>query len=80
MSRHDLKLPDLGIDDLPIVVSMWLAEAGDRVLSGDQVLEVLAGAATVDIAVPVDGILVETLVAEGEPLSVGQCLAVIRSE
>ncbi len=77
MSRHYLILPELGIDDQPIVVSLWLIEEGSRVEAGDQVLEVLAGAATVDLPAPADGRLVETLVAEDEPLRVGQRLAVI---
>lgn len=77
MSRHYLILPELGIDDQPIVVSLWLIEEGSRVKAGDQVLEVLAGAATVDLPAPADGRLVETLVAEDEPLRVGQRLAVI---
>ena len=75
--RHYLILPELGIDDQPIVVSLWLIEEGSRVEAGERVLEVLAGAATVDLPAPADGRLVETLVAEDEPLRVGQCLAVI---
>lgn len=78
--RHYLILPELGIDDQPIVVSLWLIEEGSRVEAGEQVLEVLAGAATVDLPAPADGRLVETLVAEDEPLRVGQRLAVIEGE
>lgn len=77
MQRHYLILPELGIDDVPIVASLWLARPGSRVAAGDPVLEVLAGAVTVDLPAPADGILVETLVAEDEPLQVGQRLAVI---
>lgn len=80
MSRHYLILPELGIDDRPIVVSLWLIEEGSRVEAGERVLEVLAGAATVDLPAPADGRLVETLVAEDEPLRVGQRLAVIDGE
>ena len=80
MCRHDLILPDLGIDDQPITVSLWLAEPGRRVAEGDPVLEVLAGPATVDLAAPADGILVEALVSEDDRLSVGQRLAVIESD
>jgi pyruvate/2-oxoglutarate dehydrogenase complex dihydrolipoamide acyltransferase (E2) component len=79
MSRYYLTLPDLGIDDQPIVVSLWLVEAGSWVAAGDQVVELLAGAATVDLPAPADGLLVETLVAEDEPLRAGQRLGVIES-
>ena len=43
MGRRELILPELGIDDVPIVVSMWLIEQGGRVAEGEPVLEVLAG-------------------------------------
>jgi len=78
MQRHYLTLPELGIDGGPIVVSLWLVERGSRVEAGAPVLEVLAGAATVDLPAPADGLLVETLVGEDEPLRVGQRLAVIQ--
>jgi len=79
MLRYYVTLPELGIDQGPIVVSLWLVEQGNRVEAGKPVLEVLAGAATVDLPAPADGVLVETLVGEDEPLRVGQHLAVIES-
>ena len=80
MSRHYLILPDLGIDGVPVVASLWLVEAGSRVAAGDPLLEVLAGAATVDLPAPADGVLIEALVEEDEVLEVGQRLAVVESE
>ena len=80
MPRRELILPELGIDDQPIAVSLWLVNRGSRVAEGDPVLEVLAGAATVDLSAPVDGVLVERLVEEDDTLSVGQRLAVIKSD
>ena len=79
MPRYDLILPELGIDGQPILISLWLVEPGSRVAEGDPVLEVLAGPATVDLPAPADGLLVETLVEEDDPLTVGQRLAVIES-
>jgi pyruvate/2-oxoglutarate dehydrogenase complex dihydrolipoamide acyltransferase (E2) component len=80
MSRYEILLPDLGIDDQPIVLSLWLVEEGCPVAAGDRVVEVLAGGVTVDLSSPADGILVETLAAEDEPLRVGQRLGVVESE
>lgn len=80
MSRHDLILPDLGLEGQPIVASLWLVKPGRRVHEGEQLLEVLAGSAVVDLPSPADGVLVETLVAEDEPLQPGQRLAVIDSD
>ena len=79
MSRHELIMPDLGIDEVPIVVSLWLVELGSRVAEGEHVLEVLAGPVTVDLPAPAAGELIETLVAEDDVLAVGQRLAVIES-
>jgi len=79
MPRHQLTLPDLGIEGQTIVVSMWLVQQGSRVAEGEQVVELLAGAVTVDLSTPVDGLLARTLIAEDEPLSTGQPLAVIES-
>ncbi len=77
MPRHELTLPDLGIDDQPITLSVWLVEQGSRVAEGEPVVEVLAGAATVDLPSPADGVLAEMLVTEDDPIEVGQTLAVI---
>jgi len=79
MSRHELILPELGIDDVPITLSLWLLRQGCRVRAGDRVAEILAGPVTVDLSAEVDGVLVETLVDEDEPLSVGRSLAVIET-
>ena len=77
IARRELCLPELGIDDQPIRLSLWLVECGSRVAQGEQVAEVLVGAATVDLAAPADGILSETFVEEGDTLTVGQPLATI---
>ena len=77
MPRIELCLPDLGLDDQPITLSGWLVPRGARVAAGERVAEVLAGPATVDLPSPVDGVLVERLVDEDEPITVGQPLAVI---
>ena len=80
MARHELLLPDLGVEDAAIVLSLWLVKRGARVLAGDRVAEVLAGPATVDLPAPVDGVLAEMLVDEDELIRVGQPLAVIEME
>jgi pyruvate/2-oxoglutarate dehydrogenase complex dihydrolipoamide acyltransferase (E2) component len=77
MSPKNLSLPDLGIDDQPIFLSVWLAKRGAEVKEGEPLVEVLCGGVTVDLPSPTDGILAEKLVAEDEILSVGQQLAVI---
>jgi pyruvate/2-oxoglutarate dehydrogenase complex dihydrolipoamide acyltransferase (E2) component len=77
--RHILRLPDLGLSDIPIVASLWLVSRGSEVSEGDRVLEVLAGEVTVDLSAPASGRLIEKLVADDEPIVVGQALAIIQS-
>jgi pyruvate/2-oxoglutarate dehydrogenase complex dihydrolipoamide acyltransferase (E2) component len=77
MPPHNLLLPDLGLDDQPITLGQWLVKRGTRGAEGEPVVEVMAGAATVDLPAPADGILAQKLVAEGELLAVGQRLATI---
>jgi 2-oxoglutarate dehydrogenase E2 component (dihydrolipoamide succinyltransferase) len=79
MPRHELTLPDLGIDDQPITVSSWLVKRGTRVTEGEPVVEVLCGGITVDVPATSWGILVEKLVADDEVLKVGQSLAIIET-
>jgi pyruvate/2-oxoglutarate dehydrogenase complex dihydrolipoamide acyltransferase (E2) component len=77
MPRHEIKLPDLGMDDQPITVSLWLVKQSARVSEDEPLLEVLCGPATVDLPAPIAGVLVEKLVAEDDLLKVGQTLAII---
>ena len=77
MPRRELILPDLGLGDRPITVSMWLVDRGSQVVEGDPLVELLAGEATVDLPSPATGILVRKLVAEDDLVRVGQRLALI---
>ena len=79
-NRAPLKLPELGMGEIPITVSLWLVEPGERVIEGDRVVEILAGAATVDLPAPTSGVLAEVLVDEDEPVNVGQTLGYIEPE
>jgi pyruvate/2-oxoglutarate dehydrogenase complex dihydrolipoamide acyltransferase (E2) component len=80
MQNCYLTLPELGIDAQPITACLWLVDSGSRVAEGESILEVLAGAANVELPAPIDGVLVEKLVDEGHTLHVGQRLAVIEPE
>ncbi len=77
MSKCDLIMPELGLDDQPMKISLWLAAKGDRVAHGQPVLEIVAGNVTVDLPSPADGTLVKKFVGEDDPVQVGQRLAVI---
>jgi pyruvate/2-oxoglutarate dehydrogenase complex dihydrolipoamide acyltransferase (E2) component len=77
--RHELLLPDLGLAEQEIVVSLWLVRAGSEVSLGDRLIEVLADGVTVDLPAPASGVVIEMLVAEDEPIRVGQTLGIIES-
>ncbi|MGA2059695.1 MAG: lipoyl domain-containing protein [Thermoguttaceae bacterium] len=79
MPQYELRLPDLGIDDQPIMVSSWLVKRGTQLTEGEPVLEVLCGGVTVDLPAAMHGILVEKMVSDDEVLKVGQRLAVIET-
>lgn len=77
--QYEIVVPDLGLDDQPMTVSLWLVAPGKWVVAGEPLVEVLAGSALVDLPAPADGVLVETLVDEDEPIRRGQRLAVIEA-
>ncbi len=77
--RHNLVLPDLGLGDRPVTVSLWLVDLNAELSEGDRVVELTADSVTVDLPAPASGTLVETLVAEDEEVAVGQILGVIES-
>ena len=80
MTRHEVILPDLGLDNQPVSAGLWLVQQGRRVAAGDQLLEILAGSVVLDLSAPADGVLTERLVEEDSPLQTGQRLAVIESD
>lgn len=73
--RPRLFVPELGLGGGPIALSLWLVPEGAEVVEGDRVVELVAGAATVDLEAPVSGRLVLQLVDEDAPVAVGTALA-----
>jgi pyruvate/2-oxoglutarate dehydrogenase complex dihydrolipoamide acyltransferase (E2) component len=77
--RHNLVMPDLGLGEEPVTVSLWLVELGSEVTEGDRVVELAADSITVDLPAPTSGTLVETLAAEDDEVQIGQVLGVIEA-
>ena len=73
--RERLVVPDLGVDELPLTLSLWLVPEGAAVLAGDRVVELLAGGVTIDLDAPVTGRLAAQLVDEDERVAIGTVLA-----
>lgn len=70
-----LVVPEMGIEGVPLTLSLWLVPPGSNVLEGDRVVELLAGGVTIDLGSPVTGRLVRHLVDEDEPVVSGMVLA-----
>lgn len=73
--RVPLVVPECGLGDVPLAVSLWLVPAGAAVLAGDRVVELVAGGVTIDLEAPVSGRLVSQLVEEDEPVTAGMVAA-----
>jgi pyruvate/2-oxoglutarate dehydrogenase complex dihydrolipoamide acyltransferase (E2) component len=75
MSRLPLVVPELGLGDRLLAVSLWLVAPGREVQAGDRLVELLADGVTIDLPAPAAGRLERPLAAEDDPVSVGQTLA-----
>ena len=73
--RARLVVPDLGCGAVPLAISLWLAAEGERVAAGARVVELVAGAATIDLEAPITGRLVAILRDEDDPVTPGEVLA-----
>ena len=77
---YELKLEQIAPEMEYGTVTRWLKREGDRVESGEAIVEIEAEKANHEVECPVSG-LVETLVAaEGDELKVGDTLAVIAAD
>ena len=76
----ELTVPDLGMGDEPITLSMWLVDEDEQVVEGDRLVELLAGHATVDLPAPATGVLARHCVETDDPVHVGQRIALITPE
>jgi pyruvate/2-oxoglutarate dehydrogenase complex dihydrolipoamide acyltransferase (E2) component len=73
--RRRLTVPELGLGDVPLMLSLWLVPPGARVVAGDRVAELAAGGVTIDLEAPVSGRLVEQLADEDETVATGAVIA-----
>jgi 2-oxoglutarate dehydrogenase E2 component (dihydrolipoamide succinyltransferase) len=75
---HEVKLPSLGEDaSEEATVSCWLAEEGDSVEEGADLVELTTDKAAFSVAAPAAGVLKEKCVAEGDGVTVGDILCLL---
>lgn len=74
----DIVLPELGLEPgEQVVVSCWLVSAGETVVEGDRLLEVLADRISYDVPSPATGRLVRVLADVDDTIRAGQVLGTI---
>jgi len=71
----NLEVPKIGESIATVFIAQWLVKPGDAVRAGDPVVEVDSDKASMEVPAPVDGIVLETLVAEGEEVAIGVVIA-----
>lgn len=79
MARFEVRLPDLGLGETPIRLTVWLAGRGHSIERGEPILEVTSGAVTLDLPSPADGLLAEKLVREDDLVKPGDPVAIIET-
>jgi len=73
--RQRLTVPEFGICDVPLTLSLWLVPTGANVVAGDRVAELAAGGVTIDLEAPVSGRLVARFFDEDETVATGAVIA-----
>lgn len=80
MARIEVRLPDLGLGQEPVRLTVWLATRGSIVERGEPILEATAGAVTIDLPAPASGLLAEKLAGEDDLLKPGNPVAIIETD
>ena len=70
-------MPQMGFDMQEGTIVRWLKQEGDEVTRGEAIAEIETDKAIVEMEVFASGVLLKTVVGEGETVPVGQTIAVI---
>jgi len=73
-------MPQLGETVAEGTIAVWHKKAGDSVKANEILIDVETDKVATEIPAPVDGVLTEILVKEGETVAVGTVLAVVQTE
>ena len=72
-------MPQMGFDMQEGTIVRWLKQEGDEVTRGEPIAEIETDKAIVEMEAFASGVLLKTVVGEGETVPVGQTIAVIGS-
>lgn len=73
----DVAVPAMGESVSEGTLSSWMKQPGDKISKDDILVEIETDKVAVEVPSPVDGVLSEVLVAEGETVSIGTVIAKI---
>ncbi len=71
----DIELPKLADTLVEGTVSRWLKQPGDAVRKGEPLVEIETDKVNAELESPVDGVLAEIIVPEGQAAAVGTVIA-----
>jgi pyruvate/2-oxoglutarate dehydrogenase complex dihydrolipoamide acyltransferase (E2) component len=71
-------MPEIGAE--APTLSLWFVAPGEAVCAGDRLVEILIGGATIDLAAPASGRLLEKSAWPDDHLTPGQVLGYIDDE
>ena len=71
----DFQLPRLADSLDQCTVSRWLKKAGETISKGEPLVEIETDKVNAELESPVDGVLDEIVVPEGQAAAVGQVIA-----
>ena len=75
---YEVTMPKLGETVTEGVVSQWLKQPGDTIAFDDPLFEVSTDKVDSEVPSPYDGVLLEILVADAQPVEFGEPLVVIQ--
>ncbi len=75
--KENIVVPVLGESITEATVSKWLKKSGDKVIADEPILELETDKVNLEVPSPIDGILSEIKIKEGETVEVGALLGVI---
>lgn len=78
--RFELHVPELGLGDVPILLSVWLVPLHSKIREGERLAEIASPNVTIDLPSPASGVVTAQMVSEGQEVSVGQLLGVVEAE
>lgn len=74
---HEVIMPALGMTQETGLIIAWLKKPGDKISTGDPLMEVETDKATMEVEAAADGWLTDIRASEGDDVPVGDVVAVI---